>query len=122
MHRFGPGTYTVTLTVTDSNGVAISKQQKISVVYTGVGPKAEFVFSPMSPRVNQDISFDASPSQPETGRKLVTFEWDFGDGTKKTGQARVKSYDFAGTFTVVLTVTDDIGQKGTKSKVITVAP
>jgi len=122
VHQFGPGTYTVKLTVTDTNNVAISRQQRILVVPTGVGPIAEFVFFPTAPRVFEDISFDASPSKAETGRTLVTFEWDFGDGVNKTGKARVKSYDFAGTFLVTLTVTDDIGRKATKSQTLTVVP
>lgn len=118
-HQFAPGSFVITLTVTDTNGVSVSTQQSITVG-AGAVPTADFVFSPSSPTVNQDILFNASTSKAGTGRSLVRYDWNFGSGTPRSGVAVTKSYDIPGTYTVVLTVTDDVGQTGTKSQTVTV--
>jgi PKD repeat protein len=120
-HKFVPGTYLVTLTVTDSNGIAASKSQQI-IVPAGTPPTADFVFSPTAPIVNQNIFFDASTSKPAVGRTIVRYQWNWGDGesVSRTGPTEDHDYPEAGTYTVVLTVTDDVGQKGTKTAQVTV--
>src|SRR5580765_6638002 len=46
---------------------------------------ASFVFSPITPQALQEVHFDASDSKPGTGRSIVSYDWDFGDGSKKSG-------------------------------------
>ena len=52
--------------------------------------------------------FDASTSD-DTDGSIVSYAWDFGDGTTATGRLASKTYDTAGAKTVTLTVKDDDG-------------
>lgn len=120
-HRFVPGTYLVTLTVTDSNGIAASKSQQITIP-AGTPPTADFVFSPTEPVVNQNIFFNASASRPAVGRRIVRYHWNWGDGESVSRTGPTEDHDFTAvdTYTVVLTVTDDVGQTGTKTAQVAV--
>jgi hypothetical protein len=50
----------------------------------------------------------------------VTFEWEFGDGTRGTGPALSKTYLTGGAATVTLTVSDGRGLSATDRRTITV--
>jgi PKD repeat protein len=91
-------------------------------VEPGVGPTADFVFSPAEPGLNQPILFNGSLSTAGPGRTIVRYHWNFGSGAEQTGVTVTKSYDVAGNYTVVLTVTDDVGQASTVSKEVSVGP
>jgi len=120
-HQFSaPGEFVVTLTVTDDRNQTASTTKRVAVTESD-GPTADFVFSPSSPRLNQDIYFNAAASKAAAGRTIVDFAWDFGSGSYQRGITVAKSYSVAGTYTVTLTVTDDVGQTGTISKTVTVS-
>ncbi|OYD24268.1 S8 family serine peptidase [Oceanimonas baumannii] len=53
-------------------------------------------------------SFDASASQDDMG--IDSYAWAFGDGSNSFGVNQSHNYDEATTYTVTLTVIDDIGQ------------
>jgi len=57
------------------------------------------------------VQFTASVEEDEGGP--WKFEWDFGDGQKRTEQNPVHSYDKVGEYTATLTVTDQKNNKGT---------
>jgi PKD repeat protein len=119
-HQFRTaGTYQVRLTVADSQGAAAQTALAINVG-AGTPPTAEFVFSPTSPAVGQTVFFNASGSLAATGRTLVSFSWDFGNGGSAQGRTTSQAYNLAGRYNVTLTVTDDIGQTATKSVSVTV--
>lgn len=69
--------------------------------------------------VNESILFDASDTVDPDNEKL-NFEWDFGDGNKKTGIVVEHKFSQVGVYNVVLTVTDESGNKSIKKVVITV--
>lgn len=118
-HKFSPGTYFVMLTATSTAGVAATLSRQITV-NQGVVPTASFVYSPQSPVVNQSVLFNGSTSVASAGRTLVDWDWDFGNGAHAGGLTASTSYALAGTYTVVLTVTDDVGQEGLQTKTIAV--
>jgi len=54
------------------------------------------------------ITFDGSLSyDPDTGGEIVSWFWDFGDGTNASGEIVNHSYAQATNYTVILTVTDN---------------
>lgn len=114
-----PGTYTVVLTVTNDGGKSASTSQTVTVA-AGAAPTANFVFSPTSPGIGQQIQFNASQSTAAAGRTLVQYNWNFGDGETQSGVVVNKNYNQTGTFSVTLTVQDDAGQTATVSRTVTV--
>ncbi len=65
------------------------------------------------------ISLDASESSDPDGQ-VVSYSWDFGDGTNTTGVNVSHTYLDAGTYTVTLTVTDNLGATAVTTKNIVV--
>jgi len=66
------------------------------------------------------VSFDAGGSSDNVG--IVSYEWDFGDGTTGTGLTVNHTYAEPGTYNVTLTVTDATGYEDTHSITSTVLP
>ena len=95
------GGYTVTLTVTDDDTETDSIAQ---LVTTNIGPTASFAV------VCTDLgcTFDATASSDPDG-SIAFYDWDFGDLAIGTGVGPSHTYAAAGTYDVMLTVTDDIG-------------
>jgi len=86
-----------------------------------VVPVAAFTISAQTGQAPFTINFSAVLSTDEDGI-IVKFEWDFGDGTSGTGEAIAHTYDDAGTYTVVLRITDDGGESATAQKTIYITP
>lgn len=69
--------------------------------------------------IGELITFDGSASFDNEGT-IVSYDWDFGDGTAATGAVVDHSYSPAGTYTATLTVTDDGGLTGSDSVTVTI--
>jgi peptide/nickel transport system substrate-binding protein len=54
--------------------------------------------------------------------KIVSYEWDYGDGTTGNGNSTTHMYSTSGNFLVTLTVTDAEGQTDTVARTIRVLP
>ena len=67
-----------------------------------------------------DCTFDASGSSDPDGT-ISSYEWDFGDGAHGTGVAPVHTYAAGGTYSVILTVTDDTGAADTDTESVSVS-
>jgi PKD repeat protein len=116
------GTYYATLTVTDSNGLSTKSAAQAVPVGAGAAPTASFVFSPTAPKINQTVFFNGTGSTAGAGHQIVKYDWDFGAGSKRSGTDGTvsKTYDDPGTYNVVLTVTDEVGQTGQATRTVTV--
>jgi len=121
-----PGSYPVTLTVTDYFG-----NQDIATVTVAAGdsegPTAAISTLPDPPTVGIDvnITFDGTASTVSgdcgCGTTIVSYEWDFGDGETDSGPIVTHSYDTADTYTVTLTVKDSNGKSDATSVPVTVS-
>ncbi|MGB4967519.1 MAG: LamG-like jellyroll fold domain-containing protein, partial [Candidatus Saccharimonadales bacterium] len=71
-----PGTYQVTLTVTDNQGATEDIVQPVTVTAPNIGPAAAFSVSV----TDLVVAFDGSASADPDG-SIVSYAWDFGDGS-----------------------------------------
>lgn len=117
-HTFDrPGTYPVTLTVTDSAGLTDTVTRLVTVTsaaderLVNSPPRAAFT----SDANDLTVSLDGSPSS-DTDGSIVGYAWTFGDGTTATGPRATHEYGRAGAYTVRLTVTDDAGATASQSR------
>ena len=116
-----PGTYTVTLIVTNNLGASDTATTSIVINPGNVGPTAAFTASPDSGGATLVVNFDAGISSDPEG-EIVFYGWDFGNGNTATGQTVVDSFTEAGIYTVQLFVRDEAGAMDTTSLQITVTP
>jgi len=95
-------------------------------VYVGnVRPIASFIANPTTGSTPLDVDFDASASHDPDGT-IDAYVWSFGDGQSASGVV-TPSHQFIiqtdpETFTVTLTVTDNLGATDTDTETITVNP
>jgi len=116
-----PGSYTVILSVTDSDGnTSVGYTTEIEVKPLNRPPSATFTFVPASPVAGEDVSFTGQASDPDGD--TVTLSWAFGDGATETEASPTYAYVIAGTYTVVLTATDEHGADAATFETLTVAP
>ena len=115
------GSYVVTLTVADAGGASATTSRTVAVQALA-RPTADFSFSPTSPTAGQDIFFTAERATAAVGRRIVSYDWDFGSGRLGTGLTIVKRYDTPASYVVTLTVTDDAGEQGVTDRSVTVVP
>ncbi len=86
-------------------------------------PTATFTFSPTAPLAGEIVSFDASASDDPDGT-IVSYLWDFGDGTNTTETSPIATHTYTEpeTYTVTLKIVDSDGLTGTTTRDIEVAP
>jgi len=106
------GNYTVTLTVTDDDDVTATATATKTVLNRA--PVALFSESATTVFTGESITFNASSSYDPDG-SIVSYYWDFGDGTNTTGVVVGHSYVDDGNYTVTLTVIDDDGATASTS-------
>ena len=116
-HRYAsPGTYTVSLNVTDDDGATTTTTRQVVVSAPNQPPSASFT----SAVSGLDVAVDAAGSSDPDGT-VKSYAWTFGDGGTASGATATHSYASGGTFTVSLTVTDDDGASATSTRPVTVS-
>ena len=115
------GQYRVTLTVTDEAGLTHSTGGTVVVAAPNVPPVAVAVASLSAGVAPVTVTLDGSGSSDVDG-SIADYVWSFGDGTAASGPIVSKTFAVAGTYPVVLTVTDDRGATATSLTTIVVSP
>jgi PKD repeat protein len=82
-------------------------------------PNAAFSATPSTGEAPLAVQFNAGASTDSDG-SISVYGWNFGDGSNGSGQVFTHTYNDAGNYQVVLTVTDDDGATDTHSLTIEV--
>jgi len=107
-----PGTYTVTLTVTDAAGNWASSVATVTVL--DVTPPVAVTPRSIKINVGQSVVLDGRASQDNVG--IVRYEWNYtelGVPVEITGANVTRVFDATANYTIRLTVYDAAGNKGT---------
>ncbi len=111
-----PGTYTITLRVTDNDGLTDWAQK--TVIISDM-PAATFTHYGGS---GLEVAVDASGSYTNPGGTILSYDWDFGDGGTGSGVVASHKYPYVGEpmsyYTIGLTVTDSDGLKAMACKIV----
>ncbi|MEA2054358.1 MAG: PKD domain-containing protein [Candidatus Thermoplasmatota archaeon] len=103
-------TYTVTLTVTDNDGMTTSTKKFVTVNSEGdnIPPVPALEYSPLQPQPGEIVSFNASESYDPDG-SIDIYKWDWGDGTydEKTIPTVTHTWYEEGEYLVTLQVEDN---------------
>jgi PKD repeat protein len=104
-----PGTYTVTLTVSNAGGSSSVQRLNYIVVNNPPVPTALFSTSPTTGTWPLQVAFTEQSSVMNPSTYATTWNWQFGDGTTFTSTSSTNpthKYNTSGSFTVNLTVTN----------------
>jgi PKD repeat protein len=128
-HPFStPGPHTVTLKVTDPDGLSNTTTHQVVVQSPPVVPTpankpplANFAFAPNSPRVGESVDFVSSAVDPDGELRSQTWDLD-GDGQFDDARGDEVLYTFVtpGVHTVRLRVEDDDGGAAVHERTVTV--
>ncbi|WP_070962575.1 S8 family serine peptidase [Vibrio sonorensis] len=111
------GSFQVSLTVTDNDGLTDSDTTSVQV--TNELPVAVITGLASSYDVTESIFFDGRASSDAEGN-IINYDWDFGNGDSDSGATTNYSYPSGGDFTVTLTVTDEAGASNSTSSNVTI--
>jgi PKD repeat protein len=87
-------------------------------------PIADFVFNPLQMVTGEVVTFDGSSSHSTTpfeGGAIVSYNWNFGDGTTGTGITATHVFTEPQAYTVTLTVTDNYGNSRSTTQTVNVS-
>ena len=108
------GTYSASLIVTDNDGTKDTTTVQVKVMTANVPPTAVATATPDSGLAPLAIQFIGSGSTDSDGT-IVSFNWNFGDGTTSAQADTQHTYSQSGTYAARLIVTDNDGAQDTAS-------
>jgi PKD repeat protein len=114
-----PGTYTVTLTVTDDNNASGSATTTVNVK-PNVAPVAVIYATPTTGTAPVGVTVSLDGSTDPDG-SIVTSSIDFGDGTVATGYSASHTYTVPGVYTIRGTVSDNGGLSASAVTMVNIA-
>ena len=113
------GSFVVTVVAENTFGRTGTVTRTVAIAQPQA-PTVDFAVSPSDPAPNQVVRFNASRAEPAPGRTIVSYAWDFGNGTTGSGISAQAVYSQIGTYQVTLVVTDDLGRRGVAVKAVAV--
>ena len=113
------GLYPITLTVTDSDDM---KGFASKDVYVEPEPQNQKPIAMITATVTYlNVAVDSVGSyDPDPAGSIVSYAWLFGDGASEIGPTASHTYDSDGTYTITLTVKDDMDATGSATEMVTV--
>jgi PKD repeat protein len=119
------GVYTVTLTVTDDDGLTDSDATTATVSRpTPILPPNKKPKADAGPNqkawVDRTVYFDGTGSSDSDGT-IVSWRWSFGDGATTFGETAQHAYSEPGHYTVTLTVRDNMGAEDSDTCMVKVS-
>ncbi len=108
------GNYTVTLTVTDNGGATNTISKTVTVAAANQPPTANFSFT------TTGLTANFTDGSSDSDGAIASRSWTFGDGATSTATNPSRTYAAAGTYSAMLTVTDNLGATGSITKPVTV--
>jgi plastocyanin len=121
------GDFTVTFTVTDTEGASTSDTRIINVTDNGANQSPTAVINQpagnVTINVGQSVTFEGTGTDPDNNLPL-TYLWDFGasgvpDSTDE--DPGPVTFNNIGNFTVIFTVTDNLGASASDTRIISVS-
>ena len=110
-HEYGSGgDYDVTLTVTDTKGLSDYEMKRVHI---NEKPEADFSYY----AIGTEVMFTSTSMDDGS---IVSWDWDFGDYETGIGEVVSHEYSSAGSYDVILTVTDGGGKSDSDTVTVTV--
>jgi PKD repeat protein len=109
------GTYTVTLFVTDANGLSAAVDKAVAVE-APVQPSAALSVT------CADLTCVFADASTAGSGAITSTAWNFGDGHVRSEASGTHVYAAAGTYTITLTIVDSLGLTSSASHAVTVEP
>jgi len=106
---FGAGAGSYGGSPTGNSSLAITVAAPAPAPTPAPVPPTASAGGPYSGLTNATINFDGSASTAAGGATIASYQWDFADNTMGSGAKVSHAYSIAGTYTVILKVTDSKG-------------
>jgi PKD repeat protein len=117
-----PGTYSATVTVTARtlfDPACTPSDWIVGVdIVPNIPPTAEFTHDPATPAPNTIVYFVDTST--DSDGVVTAWHWDFGDASNSVDRNPSHAFPFAGSYSVVLVVTDNDGDIGSVSHTVQV--
>ncbi|MHA1717403.1 MAG: PKD domain-containing protein [Promethearchaeota archaeon] len=111
------GLHAFDIFASDTEGA--SSNLSITVNVLNDPPLVNFTWHPEIPLVGEAVVFEDLSS--DTSGDIVSWYWDFGDGSTSTDQNPIHIYSQDGSYIVRLTVTDEYGANATHERAINIS-
>ncbi|MCF6281733.1 MAG: PKD domain-containing protein [Candidatus Polarisedimenticolaceae bacterium] len=114
----GTGTFDIILTVTDDAG-DMDMATTTATIGAGNQPPTANPMGPYTGTTGTAVMFDGSSSMDSDGT-IVSYSWDFGDGSAGSTPTPSHTYATQGTYNITLTVVDDSGAMDSATTSVTI--